>query len=118
MTHWTQDQWILFAFKVVLIAGIVSIIAFIVQYSRYAPWWRNEIGRTLIVKDILLVLLLVPSILSLFLHFSRLSSHIAAWIDVGLFGLLTPVMIWRIAVWARIHRRPTAPFGTERDAVP
>lgn len=105
----TQDQLIILLLKVVLVAGEASVLAFIGQYTRLARWWHNEIGRTLIVKDILLALMLLPTILSLFFQFSRLTSHVAAWVDIGLFGLLTPVMIWRIVVWQKIHNDKNTP---------
>ena len=104
----SQDEVILLCFKVAIIADIVSVAAFIAVYWRLAPWWRNPIGRTLVTKDILLILLLVPSLLSLFFRFNRLTSHIAAWVDVGLFALLTPAMLWRVAVFERIHKRNNA----------
>ena len=100
----SQDSWILLLFKIVLIADVVAIAGFVVQYWRLAPWWRNPIGRTIVTKDILLGCCLIPSIMSLFFHFSRLTSHVAAWIDVALFGLIAPVMIWRVIVWERIHK--------------
>lgn len=99
----TQDDLLLLLFKVILIADLVAIAAFIADYSRLARWYSNPIGRTLVIKDILLILLLTPSLMSLFFHFSRLTSHIAAWIDVALFALLVPVMLWRVAVWVRVH---------------
>lgn len=99
-----EDQWIVLLFKVVLITDVIAVIAFVVQYWRLAPWWRNQIGRTIVVKDILLAACLIPSIMSLFFKFSRLTSHVAAWIDLALFGLIAPVMCWRIIVWQRIHR--------------
>jgi hypothetical protein len=100
----TQAQWIILAFKVVLIAGFLSLTGWIAVYTRLAEWWKNDIGRTLVVKTALIALLLVPSILSLFFHLNRLTSMTAAWVDVGLVGLITPVMLWRIAVWLRIYR--------------
>lgn len=102
----SQDQWILLLFKIVLCADVVATAGFVAVYWRLTRggMWRNQIGRTIAVKDILLVLCLLPSIMSLFFHFSRLTSHVAAWIDVALFGLIAPVMCWRIIVWARIHR--------------
>lgn len=99
-----QDQLIILLFKVVLISGAASVTLFIAVYWRLAPWWRNEIGRTIVVKDFLLIACLMPSILSLFFHFSRLTSYVAAWTDVALFGLLTPVMLWRVRVWHRVHK--------------
>lgn len=100
----TQDQWIAVAFKVTLIADVASVLVFIGTYSVLAAWWRDTIGKTIVIKDILLVLLLIPSLMSLFFRFNRLSSHIAAWVDVGLFTLMAGVMAWRCVVWVRIHR--------------
>lgn len=102
----SQDQAIILALRVVLVAGVVSIVLFVADYTRLTRWgcWRNPIGRTLVWKDVLLACCLTPSLLSLFWHFSRLTSHIAAWVDIALFGLLAPVMLWRVAVFERIHR--------------
>lgn len=100
----TQDQLIILLLRIVLLAGVVSICVFIGQYTRLAKWWRTPIGRTIVIKDILLVLVFIPTILSLFFQFNRLSSHIAAWLDVVLIGLVSPVMWWRTWVWERIHR--------------
>jgi hypothetical protein len=100
----TQDQLLILLLRIVLIGGVVSILAFIAQYTRLAPWWRSPVGRTIVIKDALLLGVLVPSVLSLFFEFNRLSSHIAAWVDIVFLGLITPVMCWRIWIWERIHR--------------
>ena len=67
----TQAQWIILAFKVADIASVVTIAAFIGVYTRYAKWWRNPIGRTIVIKDVALILVLIPSILSIFFQFNR-----------------------------------------------
>ena len=100
----TQDNVILLAFKVVEVASVVTIAAFILCYSRWAAWFRNPIGRTIVLKDIALVLVLIPSILSIFFSFNRLTSHIAAWFDVGSLALVPIIMVWRIAVFRKIHK--------------
>ena len=99
-----QDQAILLAFKVVEVASVVAITGFVIYYSRAAKWWTNPIGRTIVLKDIALILVLIPSILSIFWHFNRLTSHIAAWFDIGSFALVPVIMVWRIAVFRKIHR--------------
>jgi hypothetical protein len=104
-----QEQILILCLRIVLIADLLSIVAFIVQYTRLAPWWRNQIGRTIVIKDILLLLLLMPSTLSLFFNFSRLSSNVAAWIDTGLFALMAPVMVWRTMVWQKISHDSEPP---------
>ena len=100
----SQDQAILLAFKVAEIAAVVTIIAFTACYSFWAKWWSNPIGRTVVYEGMAIVLVLVPSILSIFLQFNRLTSHIAAWFDVGSFSLVPAIMIWRIFVFGKIHR--------------
>jgi hypothetical protein len=100
----TQDAAIVLAFKVVEVASLVTIVAFVAYYSRLASWWSNPIGRTIVIKDIALILVLVPSILSIFFSFNRLTSHIAAWFDIASFGTIPVIMCWRIIVWRQIHR--------------
>jgi hypothetical protein len=101
----TQDQVIILMLRIVLIAGVASILLFIGQYTRLAPWWREAVGRTIVIKDMLLVLVFIPTLLSLFFDLNRLTSHVVAWLDVVLLGLVTPTMLWRVWVWEKIHRR-------------
>lgn len=101
-----QDQVILLLFKIVLVSGAVSVALFVAEYiwRTRGGCFRNDIGRTIVWKDILLIACMMPSILALFFQFSRLTSHIAAWVDIATFGLLTPAMLWRIAVFERVHK--------------
>lgn len=101
----SQDHWITLLFKIVLVAGFVSITAWILDYSRMAPWWKNPIGRTLVIKAVLVAALLVPATLSLFFGLNRLTSYVVAWVDIALIGLVTPVMLWRIVVFRMIHKK-------------
>ena len=60
----SQDALIILFFKVVLVADLLSVFAFLV-------WWRHVTGRSIAIKDILLGLALLPSTLSLFFKFNR-----------------------------------------------
>jgi hypothetical protein len=100
-----QDHLIVLLFRVMLIVDETVIIAFIVQYTVLAPWWKNAIGRTIVIKDMLLALAFVPSLLSLFINFSRLTSRVAAWLDLAMFAGIAVAMAWRIVVWNRIQRQ-------------
>lgn len=100
----TQEQWITLAFKVVEIASLVTISAFTACYSRWAEWWRNPVGRTIVYEGLAIILILIPSILSIFFQFNRLTSHIAAWYGVGSFVLVPLIMCQRIVVFWKIHR--------------
>lgn len=102
----TQNQVIVLCFRIVLISAFLSLSAFVAQYTRLAPWWRDQIGRTIVVKTVLLALVLIPSILALFFKFSPLGTRVASWFDIGVFALITPVMIWRIVVWQKVSELP------------
>lgn len=102
----TQDQLIIIILKAGLITGFASLVLWIAVYTRLAPWWRDPVGRTLVIKTALIAAVFVPTTLSLFFQFSRLSSHIAAWVQVGLICLVTPVMLWRTVVWIQMDRDP------------
>lgn len=105
----TQTQAIILAFRATEVAAVASIIAFVAYYTYLAPWWRDPIGRTIVAKDLALVLALIPGILSIFLHMSRSTSYVVAWIDVGMLAAITGVMAWRIAVWHQIHKKNQRP---------
>lgn len=102
----SQDQAIVLAFKVVEVASVVTIAVFVACYTWWtkARCWTSPIGQTIIFKDVALILVLVPSLLSIFLHFNRLTSYVAAWFDVGSFALVPVIMVWRIFVWRKIHK--------------
>lgn len=99
----TQADWLILTLKIALISGLVSLAGWIALYTALAPWWRDPIGRTLVVKTALIAGLFIPTTLSLFFRLSRLDSYIVGWVDMALIGLVTPVMLWRSAVWWRLH---------------
>jgi hypothetical protein len=117
----TQDQTLMVAFRVVLIAGVVSVTLWAAVYTYLAKWWANPIGRTVVDFAIRVSIAMIPSILSLFFQFSRLTSQVAGWIDVALFGLVALGILRRIPLWVKLHmdkdgRRPYAgilPFLAE-----
>lgn len=99
-----QEQVIVLLLKVFLISGFAANVLFISTYSKIAKWWRNPVGRSLVIESGLIALLLVPTALSLFLSLSRTTSDVAGWADVVLIGAITPVMTWRSIVWLRMYR--------------
>lgn len=94
-------------FKVALCADLVTTAAFIADYSRLTRgrWRKNPIGRAMVLIDVLLALAILPSVLSLFVHFNRLTSVAAAWFDVAVFAAIALAMAHRILVFERFHRR-------------
>jgi hypothetical protein len=100
-----EDSVLRLLYRIVLIADVAALGAFVAEYTWRANWWSNPIGRTIVIKSGLLAAVLIPSILALFFNFSRLTSIVAAWIDLVLFALIAVVMVWRIIVFERIHRQ-------------
>ena len=101
----TQDQLLILLFRILLIACSVSAALFIAVYSFLASWWRDPIGRTIVILDALIGAAFVPSILSLFFNFNRLTSHIAAWFDAADFTAITFMLLHRSWLWTRLHKR-------------
>lgn len=99
----TQDQVIILAFKVVLLAGEAATILWIGVYTYLARWWKNPLGVTVVRLAALVALVLIPSILSLFFRFSRTTSRLAAWIDVVIFAVITVELLHRTPMWIRLH---------------
>ena len=104
----TQDALLLLLFKIVITADVAASLLFVADYTRLTRWgaWSraNPIGRTIVIKSLLLAMALVPSMLSLFFRFNRLTSHVAAWFDIAVFAGIAVVLAWRIAVFERVHR--------------
>ena len=100
----SQGQVIILLYKIILLTNIAAILAFIGVYTKLAPWWENAIGRSIVALDILLGMAFIPTTISLFWRFNRLSSYIAAWADIGIFTLIAGGMIWRSFRWIQIHR--------------
>jgi len=102
----TQDQLIIVLLKTGLVCGIASLLTWVVVYGRLAPWWRDQIGITLVAKSVIVIGQLLFLALSLFLHLSRLDNRLIAWLYTVFTLAITPVMIWRTVVWIRASRKP------------
>lgn len=107
----TQLHLIVLLLKVFLIAGFVSLLAWVVVYTRLAKWWQNAVGRTLVIETLLLAGLFIPTLLGFFFDMNQ---YVIGWLDVVLIGLVTPVMTWRSVVWIRMAlpsrgRHPESP---------
>lgn len=99
--HYTQLQYMIFTYKVVIIAGLVLSAAFVAQYTYYAAWWRDKIGKRIVYETICIFLLLIPSALNLFFDLNRVTSTVIAWYDAALLGTVACIVGWGIVVWKK-----------------
>lgn len=84
-------------------AATVTVLVFTVQYTLSSPWWNDPIGRTVVFKDLALLILLIPASLSLIWP-SWLSPISGAVLSVVSTALITIAMAWRSVVWFRIRK--------------
>lgn len=100
----TEQQLIVLLLKIGLIAGTLANVLWVAVYTRFAKWWRNALGRTLVIESILVAGLFVPQIITLFFPMTAQGTEDAAWVDVALVGVVTPVMLWRTVIWIRLDK--------------
>jgi hypothetical protein len=87
----------------VVYAATALTLLFVIQYTLSSPWWRDQVGRTVVMKDVCLLALLVPSsVLMVWPH--ALTPLQAEWIGVSSIGGVAIAMAWRMAVWYRIRK--------------
>lgn len=84
-------------------AATVAILLWIVQYTLSAPWWRDQVGWTIVLKDVFLLAILVPSCIAI-LWPSVVSVKDLAYIEAVMLPAITLAMIIRMAIWFRIRK--------------
>lgn len=100
----TQDQILTLVLKIGLISGILSLVLWVVVYGRLEPWWKDQIGLTLVTKTLIVVGQLSFLGLALFFRLNRSDNRLIAWLYAIFTLAITPVMIWRTVVWIRASK--------------
>lgn len=86
--------------------GIGTII-FLVQYSLYAKWWRNVLGRSIVLLDLAILGVVGPSVVMLADPKGMASFVLGvgyAFIEVGVLAIATYAVISRIWFWEKTRR--------------
>jgi len=92
--------------RIAIPAAITSLSTWIIVYGRLQPWWRDQIGITLVAKSVIVIAQLCFLGLAVFLHLSRLDNRLVGWAYTVFTLAITPVMVWRTVVWIRASREP------------
>lgn len=100
----TQAQWAALILKIVLIFAILVYCHFTIAYSRWAKWWKNPIGLTMVLEAVALALAYLPVVLSAFLVFSNFSKEVALWVLIFFFGCGPAIVEWRTIVMWRLNK--------------
>lgn len=108
---------ILTALRIALVVAVSGPLVFAADYTRLTrgACWRDPIGQTIVIKDLLLALSLAPLLLAAFFHLSAFGSEVGAWILIGFLFLAGLTVYWRVIVFEREARKGNrAPDATER----
>jgi hypothetical protein len=91
--------------NVLLVVGWLAGGVFIVWYTKRFGWWRDEFAAHLASFS-----LVVEAFYSLFIVRPWVPPVAFAWARLGLFTLLTAVVVWRLVVFVRSFFRDAARF--------
>lgn len=121
-TELTVDRWL-------LVAATVAVLWWVVQYTLSSPWWDDKVGRSFVYKDLLLLLILVPSCLIwIWPHMMTKIQGLA--LEGVVFGGIALVVgsrcitFWKIQapnpakMWRTVRRRHRNGHEAEAEAAP
>jgi PAS domain S-box-containing protein len=94
-------------YRVIVIADLVAIYAYIGIYTLLQPWWQSRIGRSLVFKDLALSIPLLLTVISLFFQFSRLTTKVASGVDAGALAAIAAFLLARSDIWISEHAART-----------
>lgn len=89
--------------RIAVSCALAGCLAWIMEYT-FRSGWRNSVGRTLMVKTLLLCGLLLISLLFSLLRFSPAWQDFLRWADLVMLALIGPVMAWRLLVFRKMGR--------------
>jgi hypothetical protein len=105
--------------NVCLWGSAVLIVAFVVQYTTLAAWWRSPIGITIVGLDLCILAIYIPSLLALADpgDFARFAT--TRWYTLLAVGIVVATFLFgatRIITWEylRRKRRHLLPSGREQ----
>jgi hypothetical protein len=97
-------EWRHWLLEAGLTAGSFFMLAWILQYSWYQPWWKDPIGRTFVYIDVLLLLVFVPLLISAWWHLTISVTVWLSWLLVVAILAVPVVLAWRMVVWRNIRK--------------
>jgi drug/metabolite transporter (DMT)-like permease len=101
----TSEQWVHLALKAGSIAALVGLLQWVVIYTVLESWWRNQVGRSLVLLAGLAMVTPIVFILALFFGLSRFSSQALGWAEAGVLFATFAAMVRRSYIWVKIARK-------------
>lgn len=85
--------------------GFILMLLFIIQYTFLGKWWKNPIGRTIVVETVAILLVLFPSILHAYFGVTTRDSAGFAWYTLVSFSMIPFIFLGRIISFELIRRK-------------
>lgn len=83
-----------------------SALGFIAAVSVFWPWWKSQLGWSIVAKSLALALAVFPAMLTYWFGagvYAR--APWLGWVAVGALWAVPPILAWRVAVIWQAQRR-------------
>jgi hypothetical protein len=99
----SQAQLLADASNVLVLVIFTVSVLFTPVVSLYWPWWKNDLGRSIVSKSIAMALVfLFPALHLMFDGEFRTAPY--QWFELACFALVPVIFVWRaVAIW-RLQR--------------
>ena len=83
-----------------------SAVGFVIAVSFFWPWWRSQLGWSIVAKSLALAAAVLPSML-VYWFGAGVYADVPwlAWVAIGALWLVPPILAWRVAVIWHAQRR-------------
>ena len=93
---------------VIAVQGIFySTLAFVIAVSTFWPWWKSQLGWTIIAKSLALTGAVVPAMLVYW--FGVKVPVWLSWVSVIILWAIPPILAWRAYVIWKVQRKGSTP---------
>lgn len=87
-----------------LLAMAIMLVACIVQYTLYQPWWKDQVGFTVVLLEIMMLIQILPQMYGDFFVKDAQGLLGLAWAAIIIAEGVTLALGVRFVIWWRIQR--------------
>ena len=92
--------------KIAVESVFYSALLFVAVISAYWPWWKSQIGWSIVAKSLALALAILPAMIAYWFG-PRVYHEVPwlGWVTVTALWLVPPILAWRAVVIWHVQRR-------------
>ena len=91
------------ATKIAVEAIFYTSVGFVVAVSLVWPWWKSQLGWTIVAKTLALIIAVFPAMLTYW--FGRQLPAWADWLSILALWAIPPILVWRAVVIWQMQRQ-------------